>query len=155
MTWNYYTGEINKDRDKVRFYVGDTDPEDPLVQDEEIQFAIDEQPTLQFAAAVVLRALAAKFSRLVSSRVGDIATSNAAAVAKAYADRAKEFDPFDISIGSSSLVLPSFGGLSISEKETLDEDTDAVQPSFRKGLNDIPGGPGDVYDDTDDRIRNG
>jgi hypothetical protein len=154
MTWNY-TGRVDSDRDKVRFYVGDTDESDKLVRDEEILFAIDEQPSLEFAAAVILRALAAKFSRLVSSRVGDVSTSNAAAVAKAFADRAKEFDPFDLSIGSSSLVLPSFGGLSISEKETLDEDTDAVQPSFRKAMDDIPGGPDDVYERTDERIRNG
>lgn len=152
MTWNY-DPRMSKDRDKVRFYVGDTNPDDKLVQDEEIEYAIGEQPTLEFAAAVVLRALAAKFSRLVSSRAGDVSISNAAAVAQAFAKRAKEFDPFDLSLGSSSLVLPSFGGLTFSEKETLDSDDDAVQPSFRRAMDDIPGGPDDVADEYDDRIR--
>ena len=142
MTWNYSGDPGNSNRDSVRFLVGDTCPDDPLVQDEEIAYALSRFPKVELAAALVLRSLAAKLSREVTNRVGEI-SSNCSDLAKAYSDRAKALDPGGIVISSSMLVLPSFGGLSISEKETLDADSDAVQPSFRKGMNDIPGGPSD------------
>lgn len=141
MAWNYSGNPAASDLDQVRFLVGDTDSTDPLVQDAEITFAIDAQATLELAAAMVLRALAAKFSRQASWRVGDVAATNVAAVAKAFKDRADELDPEGVTLGDSNLAAPSFGGLTISEKETLDADEDAVQPIFKKGLNDIPGGP--------------
>lgn len=141
MDWNY-DDPATKDRDKVRFLVGDTCASDPLVSDQEVAFAIGEQPTLELAAAFILRSLAARYSRKATSRVGDI-SNNCSDIAKAFSDRADKLDPGNQIGGSSLLVAPSFGGLSISEKQTLDEDADAVQPSFRKGMNDIPGGPSD------------
>jgi hypothetical protein len=153
MSWNYTKGPVNADRDKVRFYVGDTDESDQLVQDEEIAFAVAEHSDLRIAAAMVLRALAAKHSRLGSISVGSV-SQTLTTIAKAFADRAKELDPFGYSIGGVLLLTPKFGGLSISEKEVLADDTDAVQPSFAKGMNDIPGGPSDsVKTDDDNRIR--
>jgi len=96
--------------------------------------------------------LAAKYSKNASSKVGDVSESSSD-IAKAYSERADELDPNRITANVSLLVLPQFGGLSISEKETYAEDSDAVQPSFVKGMNDIPGGPGNLnnYDD-DERI---
>lgn len=151
MTWNYV--DPNRyDRDKVRFLIGDTCANDAQVTDEEIAFALTEHPTINLAAARVLRAMAAKWSRLVSSKVGDVSVSGTAEIAKGLSKRAEELDPAGITKGGL-LALPSFGGLSISEKETLDENTDAVQPVFRKGMNDIPGGPGNISDaDYDDEL---
>jgi hypothetical protein len=142
VTWNYSGDPADSDRDSVRFLVGDTCPEEPLVQDEEIAYALSRFPKVELASALVLRTLAAKLSRQVTSRVGEI-SENCSDLAKAYSDRAKELDPGGIVTSEGLLVLPSFGGLSLSEKETLDADTDAVQPAFRKGMNDIPGGPSD------------
>jgi hypothetical protein len=142
VTWNYSGDPTNSTRDEVRFLVGDTCADEPLVQDEEIAYALGKYSKPNLAAALVLRTLAAKMSRLVTSRVGEV-SSNCSDLAKAYSDRAKELDPGGIVVSDGLLVLPSFGGLSISEKETLDADTDAVQPAFRKGMNDIPGGPSD------------
>jgi hypothetical protein len=151
VTWNYVDPNRN-DRDKVRFLIGDTCEDEPQVTDEEIAFALTEHPVINLAAARVLRAMAAKWSRLVSSKVGDIGISNAAAVSKSLSDRANELDPGGVTKGGL-LALPSFGGLSKAEKQTLDENEDAVQPMFRKGMNDIPGGPGDLTDaDYDDDL---
>lgn len=153
MNWNYTGRPDSNDRDKVRFLVGDTCEKQPLVADEEVDYSISDQPNLILAAAMVLRALAAKFSRLVSSKVGDVSVSSADKVAEGYTKRANELDPNGLTMGAASLVLPSFGGLTISGKEKLDEDTDAVQPSFKKGMNDIPGGPGDVAGGDEPWIR--
>ncbi len=150
MSWNYTGRPSSCDRDEVRFLLGDTDASDPLVTDEEIAWAIESQGTLRLAAAVCLRALASKFSRYVTRRVGDV-SQNCSEMAKAFRDRADELDPSGLT--ARPLALPSFGGLSISEKETLAEDTDAVQPRFRRGMNDIPGGPPDDGLDDPEWIR--
>jgi hypothetical protein len=144
MTWNYTNRPIDVPRDRVRFLVGDVDVSDPLVSDEEVAFAISEYPASnEFAAAFILRALAARFSRKVSMTVGGVASS-CSDLARAFAQRATELDPNGETTGNKTeLVLPSFGGLKISEKETLKDDIDAVQPAFAKGMDDIPGGPAD------------
>lgn len=141
MSWNY-SGRADTDRDKVRFLVGDTDPKDPLVQDEEIAYVVSEYPDLRIAAACILRALAAKYSRQGTITVGSV-SKTLTMIAGQFAKRAEELDPCGLSVGGQALALPSFGGLTKSEKETLKDDTDAVQPSFAIGMNDIPGGPDD------------
>jgi hypothetical protein len=143
MTWTYTGDPADSLKDEVRFLMGDILDTDPLVQDEEISWAISQQSTTRLAAALILRHLANKFSRLATERIGDIST-NCSDLAKAFTDRVKDLDPFDQTLGDSMLVLPSFGGRSISEKETLEDDTDAVQPSFKKGMNDITGGPDEI-----------
>lgn len=151
MGWNYSGDPTSCPRDAVRFLVGDTCENEPLVEDGEIAYALLKQSQPELAAAIVLRALAAKFSRLDSVSVGGVSRSGSA-IADAYAKRASELDPSGVT-AVTYLVLPSFGGLKISEKDTLDDDTDAVQPAFRRGMNDIPEGPDDAFDDVDNRIR--
>lgn len=142
MTWSY-TDPSASDKDAVRYLVGDTDTNDQQTSDEEIAWALTEYPKVKYAAALVCRALAAKYaSCAVGVRVGDVQISNAAAVSKEYAARAKDLDPNGLT-KSTAIVLPKFGGLSISEKQTLSEDADAVQPAFSRAMNDIPGGPSD------------
>lgn len=141
MSWNYSGDPATSDLDEVRYLVGDTDSSDPLVLDAEINFAIAKQTTLELAAAQVLRALAAKFSRRSNFSAGEVSASDVAAIAKAFKDRADELDPNGVTLGDAMLAAPSFGGLLVSEKESLDEDDGAVQPVFRKGMDDIPGGP--------------
>lgn len=142
MAWNYSGDPSKNEKDEVRFLIGDVCKEDQLVQDEEIRYALAQQPTTILAAALVLRTLASKFSRMVTTKVGDI-SRNCSDLAKAYAAQADELDPDGQTIGSK-IVLPSFGGLSLAEKEVLANNSDAVQPSFSKGMDDIPGGPSDV-----------
>lgn len=72
MSWTY-SGEPNtSDKDKVRFLIGDTDPDYPLVQDEEIQFALDSESNIYAAAAKCCEAIAARFSREVDRKMGSI-----------------------------------------------------------------------------------
>lgn len=151
MAWNYTGNPADSDRDGVRFLIGDTCEDDKLLQDAEIEYAISKQTTLELAAAYCLRVLAAKFSRMVTKKVGDIAV-NCSDLAKAYSDRANELDPNGIT-KNIPLALPSFGGRSHDEKETLDEDTDAVQPSFSRGMNDPPGGYPDGAEDYNELTR--
>lgn len=144
MGWNYSGRPDTNERDKVRFLIGDTCKENPLVQDEEIAFTLGKFPEVELAAALCCRAIAAKFSRQVNTTVGGVSRS-CSDLAKAFAARATELDPDDMTTGAAAvLVLPSFGGLSLSEKEVLDSDTDATPVNFKIGMDDIPGGPDSV-----------
>ncbi len=151
MSWSYSGDPANSDLDQARFLINDTDLNDQLLSDQEIEWAISEQSTIVLAAALCLRALANRFSRMVTRKVGDLWV-NCSDLSKAFAARAKELDPNGATTGTL-LALPSFGGLTISGKEALDTDTDAVQPSFSRGMNDYPGGYSDGPDDDDERIR--
>jgi len=143
MTWTYSGDPAASDLAQARFLIGDTDSDDELLQDEEIEWAIASQSTITLAAALCLRTLSNKFSRLVTRKIGDLAV-NCSDMAKAFADRAKELDPAGVT-ASFLLALPSFGGLSVSGKDTLNSETDAVQPSFSRGMFDYADG-----DDDDD-----
>jgi len=136
MTWNYSGRPADSDRDHVRYLIGDTCEDEPLVQDEEIAFVIAEQSTLKLAAASALRALAALYSRKVTSKVGDV-SNNCSDMSKAFSDRANELDPSGQATSSAPLVRLSFGGLTVSGKDTLDADCDAVQPWFKRGMDDL------------------
>jgi len=140
MVWNY-SGDPSKSlKDEVRFLTGDTCQDEPLVQDEEIRYALAKHgDNTMLAGALVLRSLAARFSREASASVGGVSYSGAT-IAEAFNSRADELDPSGVTSGSSAL-LPVFGGLTYTGKEILDSDTDAVQPIFRKGqFDNIEGG---------------
>ena len=135
MTWTYDGDPSANERDEVRWLVGDTDTTDQLVTDEEIAYALAKCATPTLAAAAVCDAISAKFSREADRRVGDVSLS-ASQKAKAYKTLAD-----DLRSDAGVLALPTFGGISIAAKETIDEDTDSVQPSFRIGQDDHPGIP--------------
>lgn len=132
MTWSYSGNPASSDKDAVRFHVGDTNPSDPLVSDEEIAFALTQEPNVDLAAAYICEAIAAQLSRSVNRRVGDVSV-NGSDLAKAYQNKAN-----DLRSRANASALPSFGGRSISEKRNLDRDTNAVQPKFKIGQDDHP-----------------
>ena len=140
MAWSFDPA-LPTDKDKVRLYIGDTDETNPQVADETIDATLVEYPDPMLAAAVISRSLAAQYGRQVTYRAGDV-SENSSDLAKFYLDLAKELDPAGVT-KAIPLASISIGGLSISEKETLDSNSDAVQPSFSRGMDDIPGGPSD------------
>lgn len=135
MTWSYSGDPGSSTMDEVRFRCGDTDTNDQLITNEEITWALTQFASTQLAAALVLRGLIMKLSRLVNNSVGGVSVS-ASDMARAFADRVKELDPGGITAGSVSATI-SFGGLSITEKDNLLDNSDAVQPHFRRDQDDI------------------
>ena len=51
MTWSYDSTGFAANRDKVRFYIGDTSSSAQLLTNEEINFALDEEGGVVPAAA--------------------------------------------------------------------------------------------------------
>jgi len=140
MAWSFDPA-LPTDKDTVRFYIGDTDTSDQQIADETITATLTLYTDPMLAAAVIARGLAAKYGRDVTYKAGDV-SENASDLARFYLDLANTLDPAGITKGAP-LVEISVGGLSRSEKETLESDNDAVQPSFARGMDDIPGGPSD------------
>lgn len=130
MTWTY-TDPTANDRDEVRFLIGDTDTSDQQLSDEEIAYFTSTYSDNILAAAYAAEALASKYGRRTDIGMGKLRVSYGALKAH-YAELAA-------SLFSRCRATVLVGGISISEKETLCEDTDAVQGSFRRGMHDNPG----------------
>ena len=62
MAWSY-DSNLSANKDKVRFLVQDTDTNDQLIQNEEINFALSETGNLYRAAAMVARSIALQLGR--------------------------------------------------------------------------------------------
>ena len=140
MAWSFDPA-LSTDKDKVRLYIGDTDSTNPQVADETIEATLVLYPDPMLAAAVIARSLAAQYGRDVTYHAGSVG-ENSSDLARFYLDLAKELDPMGVT-RAIPLAQISVGGLSLSDKDTLDSNTDAGPPSFSKGMDDIPGGPSD------------
>lgn len=84
MSWSY-DDPSSSSTDAVRFLIGDTDESDPLLSDEEIEYALSTAGGSVYQAAHdACYAIASKMSRMATSKsVGDLSLS--------YANRAQAF----------------------------------------------------------------
>ena len=119
MAWSYDTG-FATDKDKIRFLIGDTDTNDQLLSNEEITAQLVLEPRLYYAAATCANAIEARYSRF-----GD------ADVAYAFRQLARRLRE-----RAQIQVEPYFGGISISDKESVAEDTDRPENYFEVGMFD-------------------
>lgn len=143
MTWTYDTA-LTADRDKIRLMIGDTDTNDQQFSDEELTYFRTEAGNNRGAALMAVEGLIAKYSRQVDKRVGDLSLSASQRVAQYKALRQTILDR------EIATAQPFAGGISISSKQTYEDDTDLVRPSFYRTLQENPGVVEDVPD-TDDR----
>lgn len=133
MAWTYDLTQLATNKmTQVRYLVGDTLASDQQVQDEEINFALGQRPSVYGAAAVVCRSLASKLSRQADVVDKDLRTALSSR-AKAYAARAIEYDATAKIRGGG---LPYAGGLSISDKLLNEQNPDRVQPQYTLSMDD-------------------
>jgi hypothetical protein len=135
MTWTYGgapgTTTSATRRDAVRLLVGDTDTTDQQVTDEEIAFALSQtSDDIYNAGALMCRTIAGKYSRLVDTSIESVSSS--------YSQRAKQYSELAVRLvkegkrlGSVGLGVPVAGGMSISEMQGVEDDTDRVPSAFR------------------------
>ena len=130
MTWSYSGNPADSDRDKVRFLVFDTDTNDQLLSNEEINWILTEQTNVYMAASNAAEAIAARFAKDINRSVIGISANpgSRAAFYLELADRLR--DQASTATGHVEIFA---GGLTISGKEALDDDSDAVQPAFKIG----------------------
>ena len=131
MTWSYDPTTLDTNKtNQVRFLAGDTESTDPLVQNEEIVFALTQRNSIYGAAAIVCRTIAAKFSRQADTVDRDL-RDTLSSKAKAYAMRANEYE---VQAKARSGALPYAGGISIADKVQQELDLDRVPPSFNREM---------------------
>jgi hypothetical protein len=144
LTWTY-TLPITTDLDRVRYLIGDTVEVDPLLQNEEITYALSVYVDVMLAAASALRALIGRYLRETDVSIGGVSVSGSSNRISSWQTLADQYDPSGVTIGSR-LVLPKFGGLSIAQKEALSADTDVPRAFFSRTFEDNSG----VNDDADE-----
>ena len=149
MTWTYSGDPATNARDAIRFLSGDTDTNDQLINDEEIAWTNNQVTGSDTATTAlyevsyrVMVAIASKFSRLADQSVGDLKVdmyqkaTNAREQAKLlYAQASRE----------GNTPTPYAGGISVSDKEIDEDNSDIVQPYFSRGqFTNSRGGANDV-----------
>lgn len=125
-----YSASIATTTDQVRFLTGDTSnvSATELLADGEITWILTQETNVYRAAAVAAEAIAAKFSRLADTSVGDVSVSNSQKYDH-YMSLAKTLRAKAIRRGGAA---PFVGGLSVADRDTRLDDTDRVEPFFSR-----------------------
>lgn len=139
MAWTYtndpvLTGSAAQQRDAVRFLAQENDTLKQRVSDEEIAFALANEANPYMAAAMVAESVATRLSGNATTKT--VGATTITRDAGYYRQLASE-----LRARGSSHQMPYVGGISVADKQALEENTDAVAPMFRRNLMDIPGSP--------------
>jgi len=135
MTWTYTQSPVDEPIDAVRLLVGDTDSEDPLIEDEEIEFALSIQEGNQYlAAADVADMLSAKFTRSVSLSVEGLSAQ--------FERRAMAFAELAVRLRFMNKRRKDKKYSSFLDAQFTDR-----KPSFDVGMHDYHREPHEVVDD--------
>jgi hypothetical protein len=133
-----YSGNPNASpTDAVRFYTGDKDPGDPLLQDEEIAFALTQYGDVFYAASAACDAIAAVFARKVHKRVGTL-DLDAQQQYEHYCDLAKELRARAVTSGLTVFA----GGVFVTDHDTTEGDASLRKPFFRRDMDEDEGAGG-------------
>lgn len=137
MSWSYDTS-LATAKDKVRLLIGDTDTSDQQLSDEEVSAILTLNSSDIYSSAIFLaQNLAAKYSRLVDTSIDSFRVSYSQLATK-YNDlagvlqRTKDNSP-------GGLGVPIVGGVSISDMQTRDADSDRPPSRSRVGMDEAPG----------------
>ena len=136
MSWSYSGDPSTSLLDLARFLIRDTDSDDQLLQDEELQFLIDTWGDGYEAARNAALTLAAKFTRqsVQSKSVGDLSIS------ESFAGRAGEYRELAQSIADMRMRLtPPKPWVARGNLQRTDERTPLDKTDFRLGQLDNKG----------------
>jgi len=131
MTWSYAAPGVSS-KDTVRFLVQDTLEDEPLIQDEEIEWMLTQFADVRQAAAQVAENIARLFARQANTRTPELSVD--------FAERAKQYRVLASQLKQDSAALgaiPYAGGISFSDKLAQEAVTDRVAPAFVTALHDV------------------
>ena len=128
MAWTYSGDPLSSDKDAVRFEIGDTIEDFPLLQDGEIEATLTLEGSTIGASARCCEVLARKFARDVDNTIGPQRTA-ASQRYKHFASMARE-----LRRQKARYNAPYAGGLSKEEQVANRAEVDLRQPLFSKGM---------------------
>lgn len=120
--------------DAVRFLIGDTGAS-PVLTDDEILFALDQNANTYAAAAICARALSARYARRVDTRFETV-ESKYSQLRDNYEMLARQLEQQARKRGG--LGVPLAGGISRADVETAQADDGRVKPFFYDNLFNNP-----------------
>ena len=137
MTWTYAGDPAANARDAIRFLIGDTDTTDQLLSDEEIAWVNTEASgtstgttALYDAAYRCCLTIASKLAREADKQIGDLSVSMSQR-AKAYREQASSLK--ELSGREGGVPIPYAGGITISDKEVDEDNSDLFRSWFSSG----------------------
>lgn len=117
-------------KDQVRFLIGDTDNEDPILLDGEINWLLSQYNNSPMNTAIrACEMIVAKFSRQADETVGQVKIS--------FSQRAKTYLTTQNMLRQRLAMedcAPYSGGISKADKLTNEQNTDRVRPDFTKHM---------------------
>ena len=131
MSFTYSGNPANSDLDAVRWWIGDTNETQCLVQDEEIDYALASESSVRLAAANVAEAIAAKATQEVSWVRGRV-EYRPGEMADRYYKLAKQLRDQETGAGSYGVDSAYAGGISQQTVAANQADADIVQPRFTR-----------------------
>ena len=133
-TWSYNASDVaTNEVDAIRLEVADTDPNNWLLANEEIQYAIDQERNTWSAAARCAEMISRLFLRKADVRLGRSMQITYTKAAEQYLAMAKSLR--QKALGTTP---PFVGGMSVSDKIAYNQDTDIVAPLFTKTQQQSP-----------------
>jgi hypothetical protein len=134
-SWTYSGNPASSVKDAVRFEIQDTNANAQLLQDAEIVYAISQEAPntppsegeVLSASARCMEVLQRLFAAQADTEIGSLKETYSKQ-AEVYAKRASELRK-----RAQGMHAPWAGGLSESEKQVREENTDRVPPLFKKG----------------------
>ena len=124
-----YTDTLPTDLDKVRYLIQDTNTTDFYFSDNEITAMIGMWGSYNSTAIACCEILASRFIQKAESKTVSKLILNYGNLAKKYAELAKVLRLQLLKFNAGYL-----GGLTHSDKEANEEDSDICQPAFKRGM---------------------
>lgn len=147
--WSYSGDPSASTKDAIRFIVGDTDSDDQLITDAEINYLIARHGTINRTASEAARSIAAKFARLMNRSIGGL-SADFSSKYRQYMELADNL----LSKEETDPVSPFISGYKRSEKEARELDLDRETTFSRKGVHDNNRVyPADDYYQSEYRLR--
>ncbi len=133
-----YGGDpANNTSDAVRALLGDTSTSTALLSDSEVAWLVAQHPNVYYAAAVGADMLFANnASAVVSKKVGDLTLTKGSGLGGSVASNYKELGEELRSTAARMGVKPYAGGISVSDKDTQEGDSDWDRSEIRLGMHD-------------------
>ena len=137
MAWTYGGDPSANARDAIRFLIGDTDTTDQLLSDEEVAWVNSEASgtstgttALYDAAYRCCLTIASKLAREADKQIGDLSVSMSQR-AVAYREQAASLKA--LSGREGGVPIPYAGGITISDKDIDEENSDIFRTWFSSG----------------------
>lgn len=138
MVWDYSGDPADSTKDAVRFLIGDTNHDAQLLSDEEIAWLLSQNADDVYVAAQrALTQLATRYSGKADKAVGDLKISYSQ-LSKQFAERASDVLA-QAEQGGGLVATPYAGGISRSDKQLDETNSDRVDPAFKRDLHDDKG----------------